>query len=95
MLAAWPDNRCMNTQLSGRALVGHFGSASELHQLAARHGIKLSYFQVRKWLDRDRVSATGLVALLQLGERIGHPVNVIKLLGLPVAETAPIRMPEW
>jgi hypothetical protein len=70
----------MNPSLSGRILLGHFGNPSELPELARKHDLNITYFQVRKWLERDRVPADGLLALLQLGQRIGKPVDLIGMI---------------
>ena len=70
----------MNPSLSGRILISHFGSPSELPELARQHDLKITYFQVRKWLERDRVPTDGLLALLQLGQRIGKPVDLIGMI---------------
>jgi hypothetical protein len=85
----------MNPHLSGRALISHFGTVTDLHELAVKNDIKLGYFQVRKWLARDRVSQEGLVALLQLGERLGKPINLLDMINQTVDAEVAAEHPEW
>jgi predicted TIM-barrel enzyme len=79
----------MKPTLSGRALVEHFGSTTDLIDLAAQHGMKLTYSQIVKWAQRDRVSAGGLALLVVLGQKAGRPLDLASLA------SSDAEMPLW
>lgn len=63
--------------LSGRALIAQFGEQAELRDLAKRHGVALSYHQIRKWADRDTISSDGLAMLVMLADATGKKLDLI------------------
>ena len=67
----------MSITLSGRKLIAQFGSAAELRDLAARHGITLSYHQIRKWSDRDTISNDGVAMLAILADALGRQLDIL------------------
>lgn len=65
------------TRKTARQIVFHFGGPTHLAALMERHGIvpRPDLEAVKKWAQRDSIPGRYMLALVELGVRLGKPLT--------------------